>query len=70
MRQVDVSGRIPYLLFALFFLFGDWSQKPRPPTCDPISLSLYHNPTWVAHLAISEAIEKLLGPSLEEKGKV
>lgn len=70
MRQVNVSGRIRCLLFALFLYLGTAARSQGPPTCDPISLSLYHNPTWVAHLAISEAIEKLLGPSLEEKGRV
>lgn len=70
MRQVNVSGRIPCPVICSFSLFGDWSQKPRPPTCDPSSLSLYHNSTWVAHLVISEATEKVLGPLLEEKRMV
>lgn len=70
MKQANVPGRILRPVICSSSLFAGWSQKPRPPTCCPSAQPLHHTPAWLAHLAISEATEELLGPSLEKKGEV
>ena len=58
------------LLFALFLYLGTGARSQGPPHAIQVLCHCYDLPTWVAHLVISEAIEKVLGPSLEGKRMV
>lgn len=66
MKQANVPGRILRPVICSSSLFAGCSQK-SPGLPHAVQVLSHCTTPRLAHLAISEATEKLLGPSLEEK---